>query len=306
MSTYNEKVEWIQASISSILNQTFKNIELIIIVDNPLNQEIRQCLEQYSGNKRVSVFFNEKNMGLVYSLNRAISVCHGEYIARMDADDIAIETRLQKELDYLNDNNLDFVFANVNQMSENGKVTYRNAGIDMRPSEINKIIRYGNVSKHPTWFLKSTVFSDLGGYRNIEYCEDFDFVLRALSMDFKIGLLGTSVLNYRYRESSISRSNALEQFLKADYIKRLYIDEKLISTDVTTINEKYNNLSRKSKENYAQGLLYFQCFVKNLKQKNILASGIFLIRTVTTSKFLVKKVVDTTRFKIYERKLSKV
>ncbi|HDL4956660.1 TPA: glycosyltransferase, partial [Mannheimia haemolytica] len=93
MSTYNEPVEWVEKSIRSILNQTYDNIEVIVICDNPDNKGIVDLLNLIKeGDNRVVLHFNERNKGLIYSLNKAINLSSGEYIARMDADDISLPT----------------------------------------------------------------------------------------------------------------------------------------------------------------------------------------------------------------------
>ena len=95
MSTYKEPIEWIQQSVDSILNQTYKNLEFIIIVDNPEYAELVSLLNDYAdSDDRISVVVNNNNIGLVKSLNKALSFCTGEYVARMDADDISLPERL--------------------------------------------------------------------------------------------------------------------------------------------------------------------------------------------------------------------
>ncbi|MGL4742033.1 MAG: glycosyltransferase, partial [Sarcina sp.] len=85
MGVYNEKISWVKETINSILEQTYKNIELIVILDNPENQELKIFLDSYKDKIKFEV--NDKNLGLVKTLNRAIDLANGEYIARIDADD---------------------------------------------------------------------------------------------------------------------------------------------------------------------------------------------------------------------------
>lgn len=114
MSTYNEPVEWVEKSIRSILNQTYDNIEVIVICDNPDNKGIVDLLNLIKeGDNRVVLHFNERNKGLIYSLNKAINLSSGEYIARMDADDISLPTRLSEQILYLEENHLDLCGCNA-------------------------------------------------------------------------------------------------------------------------------------------------------------------------------------------------
>lgn len=96
MSIYNENIDEIKASIDSILNQTYENIEFIIILDNPTRLDINVLLTEYQKNDtRIKVIYNQKNEGLALSLNKGLEIATGEYIARMDSDDISLQDRLK-------------------------------------------------------------------------------------------------------------------------------------------------------------------------------------------------------------------
>lgn len=98
MAIYNEPVEWMRQAIDSILYQSFKDFEFIIINDNPIRVENKEILDEYSAkDSRVIVVLNEENIGLTKSLNKGLAIASGEYIARMDADDIAMPERLRMQ-----------------------------------------------------------------------------------------------------------------------------------------------------------------------------------------------------------------
>lgn len=228
MSVYNESDDWISASVESILNQTFKNFEFIIVVDSP-NQRIQILLEKYRKiDERIIILQNSSNRGLVYSLNRGIKKSTGKYIARMDADDISHLDRLEKEIAELRQKKVDFIFSEIDLIDEDGeKIKIRNSK-SVNASQMKKIMKYGNISNHPTWLFKREIFDSINGYRNIPNCEDQDFILRAILKGFKIHKIGESLLDYRIRSSSISRMNALDQFLTARNIRQLYKTKKLL------------------------------------------------------------------------------
>lgn len=102
MSVYKEPTEWLRESIDSILNQTFKDFEFIIICDNPSYEAGIELLHNYSKeDSRIVFIMNEQNMGLTRSLNKGLTFAKGDYIARMDADDISLPDRLKKQYYYL-------------------------------------------------------------------------------------------------------------------------------------------------------------------------------------------------------------
>ena len=102
ISVYKEPVEWLSQSIDSILHQTFSDFEFIIVCDNPAYEEGINTLKEYSKKDgRIRLIFNEGNIGLTKSLNKGLAIAQGEYIARMDVDDIAMTERFAKQLEYL-------------------------------------------------------------------------------------------------------------------------------------------------------------------------------------------------------------
>ena len=123
MSCYKEPMSILKQAVESILIQTYKDFEFIVIVDNPSNREIIGYLKNVSlVDRRVKMYVNKNNMGLVASLNKAICISRGKYIARMDADDISISTRLFDQLLYLEHNNLDFIGGYYVKITNDGIV----------------------------------------------------------------------------------------------------------------------------------------------------------------------------------------
>lgn len=102
MSVYNEPIEWLKLSIDSICHQTYKDFEFIIICDNPYNKENLSILNKYKQHdSRITLIVNNKNIGLTKSLNKGLEIAKGKYIARMDADDISLPFRFEKQICYM-------------------------------------------------------------------------------------------------------------------------------------------------------------------------------------------------------------
>ena len=152
MSTYKEEENLLRESIESILNQTYKDFEFIIILDFPENNLHKKIIEEYSKiDNRIRFFVNEKNLGLTGSLNRGLSLAKGEYIARMDADDISLPYRLERQLEYIKKNQYDLIGGITQMIDEDGNSIY---SIQKVPTDFNKIkkaLRYGQCIAHPTW-----------------------------------------------------------------------------------------------------------------------------------------------------------
>ena len=221
MSVYNEKLEWIQKAVESILLQTYADFEYIIIIDNPqLNEDaLRFLKETVQKDQRVKLHFNINNMGLMRSLNVGISLARGLYIARMDADDISFLDRFEKEISFIEKYNYDMVSANRVDINEEGEEITRTEHLKNNPK---KHLPYTNFIVHPSVLIKTKVLKDLGGYRNFYNSEDYDLWLRVLSSGYKIGILSDYVIYYRIRESSMSLKNKLETYYITKYQQNLY------------------------------------------------------------------------------------
>ena len=99
MANYKTKIEYLQEAIDSILNQTYRNFELIIIDDCSQDESV-DYIKSINDN-RVRLLINDKNSGPAVTRNRGLEVAKGKYIAIMDSDDISMPTRLEKQVAYM-------------------------------------------------------------------------------------------------------------------------------------------------------------------------------------------------------------
>lgn len=268
MSTYNEPISYIKCSVDSILNQTLNNIQFIIIVDKPDRDSLIQLLDQYKAkDPRIVVLVNEKNEGLVYSLNKAITYSEGDFIARMDADDISLPDRLEKELAYLLDNNYDLVASNIININEDGNIISGTTTFPTNNRDICYYYKYGTCLPHPTWLARRNVFIENNGYRNFKACEDYDFIARAIINGFTVGLVEDPLLYYRINTSGISQSNKAMQKVSFLYLSNLY--KKGYIKPIHQYNEFLNSVKGK------RTVKYLESFYRSRKQTNNLLSLYF-------------------------------
>ena len=102
LTIYKESKLWLETSINSLIAQTYKNLEIIVVVDNPLiSNDVVDFLDKCKANGQLDYVINENNLGLAASLNIAFSKATGEYIARLDADDYCAPERIQKQVLFL-------------------------------------------------------------------------------------------------------------------------------------------------------------------------------------------------------------
>lgn len=307
MSTYKESLEWIELSLNSILNQTHSNIEFIIVVDDPSRDDLIALLKRHaSEDKRIQVLVNERNRGLVYSLNRALKAVSSKYVLRMDADDISENDRIQRQLDYMEKYQLDLVGCQVVFIGEDGKVMFdTSTSVHSNPKYVNKVLSFQNCIYHPTWLVKTELYNKLGGYRSINYCEDLDFLLRAKNIGARMSNLRVPLVNYRYNTNGISRTNKAKQRCITKYLCSHRNEIELKSeTDINSCVgdsaaladcEKYYSISQKAIDAKANGnypKLILECIksivlTKNGKRK--------FIETLKDKAYFVLEKVDCMR-----------
>lgn len=221
MACYREPSHIVRAAIDSVLYQEGVYVELILILDDPENVSLYSLLSQYSeADPRVKLLINTENIGLAKSLNKGISVARGEFIARMDADDICEPCRLQLQYACLMRESLDLIGGQLRVIDDRGQGMYDVRRVPTSASKVANALKWNNVVPHPTWFGKASVFSE--GYRSIACCEDYDFLLRASLRGVQIGNCADVVLKYRMSKSSISRDNLYRQYLYQVFITRSF------------------------------------------------------------------------------------
>ena len=292
MSVYNETDSVLALSVDSILSQSYSNFEFIIVDDNPNNTQIRDFLKRQS-DPRIVRIYNKENRGLVYSLNKALKVAKGGIIARMDADDISEKDRIEKEYRYLKNHNLDLVGTWIHLIdSQNNKIGELKFPITSKG--INQHIKLGGCIAHPSWMGKREVFVELNGYRSIPYCEDYDFLLRAIKAGFRMGNVPMFGLQYRIRKEGISLSNQNKQLTMRRYLARNRKKEEKIRMD--SIEDFL--MSDKFQKEVAK-LNDYENVKKNFKNKEFNAS-VHLICNKNFYIYLYEKLMSMLYKKLYK------
>jgi len=238
MSVYKEPIDWIKQSVDSILNQTFTDFEFIIINDKPDREENRLVLDEYQKkDNRIVIITNETNIGLAKSLNKGLCVAKGEYVARMDADDISMPERFEQQVRFL-DSNPDVIVCGTNAESFGDKKNSFN-WIYERNNDIKAQLLNNSCFVHPTVFIRKSVLID----NNILYDEDYrqaqDYrlweVLRSYGSYANIMEI---LLKYRISNQQISHHSHSQQVNNAVKIRSRIISDFL---QKYTINIDFND-----------------------------------------------------------------
>lgn len=175
LPTYNNE-KTIFYSIKSILSQSYRNFELIIINDSSTDKT-KQIIHSFN-DSRIIYMENEKNIGATKSIIRGIEIAKRDYIARMDGDDIAIPERLEIQLNYLTANpDIDLVASNIILFTNNKVIGSSNLKL-YNSNNINFYMRTVGLP-HVTWMTKNEFFRNFEYNPSIRVAQDQDLLLRA-------------------------------------------------------------------------------------------------------------------------------
>jgi glycosyltransferase involved in cell wall biosynthesis len=219
MSVYNEKL-YLRESIESILAQTFADFEFIIIDDGSNDCTWQILIEYANRDTRVKLVKNNNNIGLTKSLNKGLKLAQGEYIARIDGNDISLPERLEIEVEHLHDhNNIGLLGTAYYLMNSKGQFT----DIHYPPqtdTEIRWRMLFDNAFCNSTIIFRRKLLDFTDGFydETIVYAQDYDLWFRLLKHT-RATNLSIPLVGYRILESGISRHKRYEQMLFSSAIR---------------------------------------------------------------------------------------
>ena len=197
LSAYNSEKFLIQA-LESIINQSYQEFELILF-DDASTDSTKTIIQNFAlRDPRIITVFNEINKGLTANLNKAISLSKGEYIARMDADDIALPSRIEKQVRFLDDHQkIDLVGSAAFDINECGEEIQLRKSPELHDAII-KLLPKANPITHSTVMFRKESFASIG-YYNEAYrtTQDYEMWFRAAGKGLKFHNLQEILLKYR-------------------------------------------------------------------------------------------------------------
>ena len=259
LCVYNGE-KWLRECIESVLNQTYKNFEFLIINDGSFDNSLKIIKEFALLDKRIK-YITHENIGLTKSLNIGLNASRGDWIARIDCDDIALPKRLELQLSYILKENISAVGCQsilINN-DESKKKKY------FVPTKSDKI--YSNLIMQKSFFSHSSVLFNkevvlsIGGYREFfNNSQDYDLWLR-LSEIGKLGCLKYFGIYIRDHKNRISiKDKGIEQRTYAHCANISHIIRIKYGNKYDPLNQISNN----------ESTYFFDFVYKNLKKTNTL------------------------------------
>lgn len=206
MGVYNpENREQIVAAIESIIRQSYSNWELIMCDDGSDEVYVDLIREAAKLDSRIRLIRYSQNRGLGYALNTCLEAAEGDYIARMDADDVSEVCRLEKEYDFL-ENHPEYQWVGTNSNLFDGNGIWGNDKVPETP-ELKDFLKYSPYI-HPTVMFRREVLIEGGRYATsvlAKRCEDYELFMRLHGMGKRGYNIQEPLLNYREDEGTYQR-----------------------------------------------------------------------------------------------------
>ncbi|MCW3786764.1 glycosyltransferase [Plebeiibacterium sediminum] len=217
MSVYSEPSEWIKESIESILDQSLRDFEFIVINDNPEHSRIIKLLKEFSEkDNRIRIVSNEKNIGLTKSLNKGLQLAGGEYIARMDADDISHKERFKCQVEFL-EKNQDISLCGT-WVKEFGNGVINKVKNPVSSKEIAARLLFNNCLGHASVMFRRRICLEQGLLydESIPKAQDYALWSEMVFKGLKLANIPKYLLYYRIHVNQVSSKTYHEQ---QDYVK---------------------------------------------------------------------------------------
>ena len=208
MSVFNGE-KYLESAVNSILRQSFLDFEFIIINDGSTDNT-EKILKRFT-DKRLKIINNKTNIGLTASLNKAIKQARGEFIARMDADDISLPFRLEYQVKFLEENpDIALVGSSYYICDEKNKIQSI-VEVLTEPEKLKQELKKQNWFGHGTVMFRKNIIDNIGAYdESYKYAQDYELWLR-IANKFKVANIKEPLYIWRRTKENISSKKEEEQ-----------------------------------------------------------------------------------------------
>jgi len=310
MSVYNGET-YLKEAIESVIEQTFQNWELIIINDCSTDSTAQILADFSLKDERIKVYTNEVNLKLPASLNKAISLCCGKYIARMDADDICLPNRLEKQYKFMEENQ-DVALSSCRFMTvKNGVYSSGGAGGRCDNKALRAMLLVANPILHPGVIAKAEVMKKFNYDTTLTCTEDLELWIRMVMENQKIQILPECLLIYRLHDKQITSTTLerqhtevlkiqqkyyasilqeMDEEMQIFYISGIYFKE---NADISKFIEYAKWLKRVSAKNFDRNIINYALFeiLAEYKRCGVPKADVFKAMFTFNPCFLVKEFI---------------
>lgn len=268
--------KYIRLAIESILNQTYKNLEILVINDGSTDNSM-SIIESYCAeDNRIILISNHINLGLIKTLNLGIDLAKGHYISRMDADDISHHSRIQKQVSYLIENpEIDLIGCRAISIGTDGQIlSKKESQLYLEKTTIKISSLLTQALFHGSILGKASVFINNKYSEEYKHSEDFELWNRIQSQGFAIENLNESLYYYRINPIGVSATNTSWQNQSHNEASKKYLEihlKKEVPMELVRIinNRPIENISFME---YKDSKLLFKSIFSSVKMTQELAN----------------------------------
>lgn len=243
MSVYGGK-QYLGQAIQSVLDQTFKDFEFIIIDDGSRDESLKMI--RSFQDPRIVLIENKVNQGLTKSLNVGIAKAKGKYIARMDADDISSANRLEKQVQFLEENQEIWAVGTGASLIDHEGKSISSIRMPTSRAQLKYLMTLGNNIIHPSVMMRTEMIRKIGGYsENCMVAQDYDLWIRILESGGQLANLEEELIKLRVHDNSVSQTKAQSQIQQAIQIQKraifLFLKIRVSNRELEALRKFYQN-----------------------------------------------------------------
>ncbi|WP_372518481.1 glycosyltransferase [Candidatus Ruminimicrobiellum ovillum] len=229
MSVYHkDNPQWLKQAIDSVLNNTIKPNQIVLVVDGQISNELEQVLTEYKDS--LDILRLEKNSGLGIALQQGLLKCKYPLVARMDSDDISLPNRFEIQLkEFENNPNLTIVGGYIQEFDSqtNEKTSMRK--VPLLDNKIKQYIKTRSPFNHPTVMFKKEDILKVGNYQTFYQMEDYYLWARLVKANYQMKNIPEILLNFRTDKNMFARRGSYKYFKSNKEVSKQMLKMKIIS-----------------------------------------------------------------------------
>ena len=224
---YYRKKQYISRTLKSVINQSYKKLEIIIIYDDDNKEELKFLKQITLKDRRIKILVNKKNLGVGLSRNKGIKKSRGEYIAFLDADDLWLKDKIKNQISFMKRKEITFSHTSYSIVdSQNIIISKRNAKNFLR---LNDLIKSCDIGLSTVMIKKNHLKTNK--FPNLKTKEDFVLWLKLLSKNVKIYGIDKNLVQWNKTKNSLSSSliqklldgfKVYNYYMKFNFLKSFY------------------------------------------------------------------------------------
>ena len=232
-----DNAEWFEIAVNSILNQTVVPNEVVLVVDGPVPSELNKIIIQYESNPLFKVIRFEKNQGHGTARRAGLQACQYNIVALMDADDISVSDRFEKQLSkFQSDNYLDIVGGNISEFIDDIDNVVGIRKVPQSDREIKLYIKKRCPMNQMTVMFKKSSVESVGGYKDWFCNEDYYLWVRMVLANQTFANVPDILVNVRVGKDMYQRRGGLKYFKSEAKLQKYMLDKHIIDIGTYFVN----------------------------------------------------------------------